>query len=114
MKTRILSLPVRLSALVGALLLTAASGCPAPAAPDAGVVDGGPAPGEDQVVTLFDLEDIYFAAGDDRREREAAVVFPPARETFSAIRLDIALTCPQGGCDFYDRIGTISVDNDAG
>ncbi len=100
---------------MAAILLPALAGCPPPAVEgDGGATPSSTVVGEDQVVSLFDATHVYFAGEDNRREVVADVVFPPANETYSSIRLDVTLACPAGGCDAYDRLGALSVANEDG
>lgn len=64
-------------------------------------------PGDDAMVPIFDAEHIYFGA-ENRRQVDVAVALPAAGE-YDAITLDLALSCPNGRCDHWDRYGTIGV-----
>jgi hypothetical protein len=88
------------------LLVAAACGDPpasTPAEPDATPVS------EDTTVVAFDAEHVYF--GDpNRRTVDRAVTFPAAGQKWSRVTLTIGLSCPTGGCDWWDRLGRLSLD----
>ena len=65
-------------------------------------------PGADTVVTPFTNTPLYFTGTDNQREVDATASFP-ATGTYEKITLHLALTCPSGGCDPYDRIGSLGV-----
>lgn len=60
------------------------------------------------VVHAFDHTPIYFLADDNQREVTAPASFP-ADGSFSQITMHISLDCPAGGCDPWDRYGTIGL-----
>jgi hypothetical protein len=95
-------------ALAVAITLGAACGSsnPAPSEPDAAL-------GEDTTVVAFDAEWVHF--GDpNTRQVDKVVTFPDAGQHFSSVTLHIDLSCPTGGCDWWDRHGHLSVmDGDA-
>lgn len=65
----------------------------------------------DQPVTrvlAFDNTPIYFTGNDNQRDVLAPSNFP-AGGSFSKITMHISLACPTGGCDPWDRYGTIGV-----
>lgn len=65
----------------------------------------------DQPVTrvlAFDHTPIYFTGNDNQRDVLAPSNFP-AGGSFSKITMHISLACPTGGCDPWDRYGTIGV-----
>ncbi|MFO0590553.1 MAG: peptide-N-glycosidase F-related protein [Polyangiaceae bacterium] len=73
-----------------------------------GTTATGPTPGPDALVAPFDKTHIYFAGDDNKRVVEAPAVFP-MEGTYSKIVLHLALTCPDGGCDSWDRFGSLSL-----
>lgn len=76
----------------------------------AGGSDGGSGPvaGADAVVTGFDKTPVYFAGEDNKRIVDAPVSFP-ATGAYEKITLHLSLDCPSGGCDPWDRLGTLGV-----
>ncbi len=70
-------------------------------------------PGEDQTITAFDAEYIYYGA-ENRRQVDLEVVFPDDTATYSQITGRFALTCPNDLCDWWDRYGTFGIVLDAG
>lgn len=75
--------------------------------------DDGPSeaePGTNETVTVFDSTHFFFqsAPGGNQRVITAPAMFP-ATGTYSSIVLHLSLSCPTGGCDVYDRFGTIGV-----
>ncbi len=87
---------------------------------EAGAGDGGPAdaggPGADATIVAFDATLICFGSGGDgpcSRTQDAQVTFP-ATGTYSKILLHLTLTCPAGGCDPWDWMGSIDLVTTAG
>ncbi len=77
--------------------------------------EGPPEPGRDQTVAAFDGEPIYWAGeADDHRRARVEVEFPPEDEGYASITLDVELRCPAGGCDFWDRYGSLAVVDEPG
>lgn len=68
----------------------------------------GPLPGADTVVTPFDKTHIYFTGDDNKREVDQTATFP-TEGTYERITLHLALDCPQGGCDSWDRFATLGI-----
>ncbi len=82
---------------------------------DAGTGDADAAPvdmpGPDATVVAFDNTLICFGSGGDgpcSRTQDAQVTFP-ATGTYSQILLHLTLSCPAGGCDPWDRMGSIDL-----
>jgi hypothetical protein len=78
--------------------------------------DAGPPPrvdGPNEDRALFSGAHVYFGA-ENRREIDADVELPPDGYQYSNIRLTLALRCPQGGCDHWDRHGHLSLVLDSG
>ena len=65
-------------------------------------------PGVDATVTAFDKTFLYFGGGDNFRDVDADATFP-ATGAYSSIILHLALTCPGGKCDPWDRYGTLGL-----
>jgi hypothetical protein len=65
-------------------------------------------PGADTTVMAFDATNIFFGPSTNQRTVDAPVTFP-STGTYSNITLHVALTCPSGGCDVWDRFGSISM-----
>jgi hypothetical protein len=105
---------MRLRSLLALSSMIACAATPAPEGkpvPDAGasvVDDRWDAPGEDASVAAFARTPIHFGGGEDRREVTADVEFP-ARGTHAKVTLTLALDCPQGGCDAWDRFGSLAL-----
>ncbi len=60
------------------------------------------------VVHAFDHTPVYFTEADNQRDVTSVATFPSSG-SFQRITLHIALDCPAGGCDPWDRYGTIGV-----
>jgi hypothetical protein len=79
---------------------------------DAGSPDAtSPAPGPDATLTPFDKTPLFFkdwSSSGNQRTVDAPASFP-ASGAYSKIVLHLTLSCPQGGCDVYDRFGTLGV-----
>jgi len=68
-------------------------------------------PGADATVTAFSKTPLFFkdgSAAGNRRTVDAPASFPASGE-YAKIVLHLTLSCPQGGCDVYDRFGTLGV-----
>lgn len=83
-----------------------AGGSDADAGVDAGSDD--PVAGQDATVTPFDKTPIYFTGSDNQRTVDAPASFP-ADGVYSKITLHLSLACPSGGCDPWDRFGTLGL-----
>lgn len=73
----------------------------------------GPTPGADAVVTPFDHTHIYFTGDDNKRTVDATATFPK-EGAYSKIVLHLALDCPKGGCDSWDRFASIGIVTEKG
>lgn len=60
------------------------------------------------IVRAFDRTPVYFLSDDNQRDVFIPVTFPTSGE-FSRITMNVSLHCPTGGCDPWDRFGTIGV-----
>jgi hypothetical protein len=60
------------------------------------------------MVTAFDHTPVYFTGSDNQRTVKAPASFP-AKGEYQKIILHLALDCPAGGCDPWDRFGTLGV-----
>jgi len=69
--------------------------------------------GEDQTVVAFDGEHIYFG-GENRRSVDINVTFPDDGALYDSVRLSIALRCPNDRCDWWDRLGWLSLVQNPG
>jgi Peptide-N-glycosidase F, C terminal/Peptide-N-glycosidase F, N terminal len=67
-----------------------------------------PVAGADAMVTAFDKTPVYFAGEDNKRTVDATASFP-ATGAYEKITLHLSLDCPSGGCDPWDRLGTLGV-----
>lgn len=91
-----------------------AAGNAPPPAP--GPADAGPPPPEDPYdhpgasasVTVFDRTLVSFTGAENRREVTAEAAFPPDG-AYKTITLHLALDCPDGGCDAWDRFGSLAI-----
>lgn len=64
--------------------------------------------GTDTTVIALDGEHVYF--GDpNRRTVDVAVTFPAPELRYSRVTLRLGLRCPTGGCDWWDRLGHLSL-----
>ncbi|MFO0547215.1 MAG: peptide-N-glycosidase F-related protein [Polyangiaceae bacterium] len=91
----------------------AAAGGAGGAAPAGGSSAGGAGgaplqPGTDAVVTPFDKTPVYFTGDDNQRMVDLDATFP-ADGLYSKIVLHLSLDCPAGGCDPWDRFGSLGV-----
>jgi hypothetical protein len=74
-----------------------------------------PEPGEDVSVVAFDGEHMYWVSDDDEhRDAEIEVEFPGAGDGYAATILELGVRCPDGGCDYWDRYGSIAVVENPG
>lgn len=69
--------------------------------------------GEDTTVTVFAEEYIHFGE-ENKRQVDLQVDFPDDTLTYEQVTGRFALTCPDGGCDWWDRYGTFGVVLDPG
>jgi len=104
-------------ALFGALALAAACGSSNPAGTGGSATGGGdasdagggePVAGVDATVSAFDQAPIYFTSSDNQRTVDAPASFPKDG-AYSKIILHLSLACPSGGCDPWDRFGSLGV-----
>jgi Peptide-N-glycosidase F, C terminal/Peptide-N-glycosidase F, N terminal len=106
------TLSFRKSSFFAACLIAACgdSGSTPPA--DGGANDGtsaeAPVPGADVTVTAFDQTPIYFTGSDNKRNVDATASFPAAG-AYEKIILHLSLACPKGGCDPWDRFGSLGI-----
>ncbi|MBL92720.1 MAG: hypothetical protein CMH56_13025 [Myxococcales bacterium] len=112
---------LKLASFVFGLLVTAS--CWGPGADDTNddsSIHGEPEPiyGEDQVVTVFEREHVYFG-DENRRQVDTTVTMPPADHLFESVTMTVMLSCPMWGgptsrCDAWDRYGWLAVVENAG
>ena len=69
---------------------------------------GGPGAGQDTTVDVFAKTPVFFGPSKNQRTVDQTVTFP-ASGTYASITLHLALTCPTGGCDVWDRFGTLAL-----
>jgi hypothetical protein len=83
--------------------------------PDAALpADAGP--GQSTTVNVFNGAHLFFqnwSTAGNQRVVTAPATFPSSG-TYSSIVLHVTLSCPSGGCDVYDRFGTIGIVTSAG
>jgi hypothetical protein len=74
-------------------------------AADAPVVVAPTGPGPDTTVMAFSGTQVSFASGDGNNKRivDVPVHFPEASLLYKSVTLTLALRCPTGGCDWWDR-----------
>ena len=77
-----------------------------PGAPDAAV-------GDDTSVIAFDGEHVYFG-DENRRTVDTQVTFPTLDLAYERTTLAFALRCPNNRCDWWDRLGRLSLVEDVG
>jgi hypothetical protein len=91
--------------MVGLLGIAACGGSSSPPeAPDAEA----PVIGEDTTVAALDDVHVYFGA-ENRRTVDLPVTFPAAGQRYESVTLSLTLGCPTGGCDWWDRLGHLSL-----
>ncbi len=101
------------------LAALAAAGCAAPSPKDSEASEDDPlvtdtrVEGEDQTVTVFDEEYIYYG-DENRRSVDVQVTFPDATTTYTGLTGRFRLDCPEDACDWWDRYGTFGVVTDPG
>ena len=74
-------------------------------------------PGPDMSVTAFAGTHVFWLGwdeGQNMREVDVDVEFPPAELAYASVTLQFALSCPDGACDWWDRKGSIGVVENAG
>ncbi|HVK73387.1 MAG TPA: peptide-N-glycosidase F-related protein [Kofleriaceae bacterium] len=65
--------------------------------------------GASTTVVAFDGEHVYFGGEPNRRNVDKEVTFPAPGLRYSKITLRLGLRCPTGGCDWWDRLGHLSL-----
>jgi hypothetical protein len=55
---------------------------------------------------------VYFKGDDNRREQSVQVNLPESIDDYGRVTLQFKLSCPDGKCDRWDRVGTMSLQND--
>lgn len=97
---------------IAALALLAACNGPdtSPSGDDSSPPD--PVIGTDVTVTGFEAEPVYFTGKENLRQVDKAVTFPDPGQHYSQITLNVSLSCPKEGCDFWDRLGRLSIVDD--
>jgi hypothetical protein len=73
-----------------------------------------PVIGADVTVTAFEDEHVYFTGEENLRQVDRTVSFPEPGQRYDRITLHVSLACPTGGCDFWDRLGRLSIVDDEG
>lgn len=71
-----------------------------------------PVIGEDTRVYPFESAHVFFSGwdeGQNARELRSTVTLPPLEESYASVRLNFALSCPDGRCDPWDRLGSIGI-----
>ncbi len=70
-------------------------------------------PGADATVVAFDGEHVYYG-DENRRTVDLPVSLPGASSTYTSILGRFQLSCPDDGCDHWDRYGTFGIVVDPG
>lgn len=97
------------SAVLVLMGCSSSGGSPEGPATDTGVeAEVGPELGPDTTVTAFDKTHVYFTGSDNKRTVDADATFP-ASGLYERIVLHLALSCPSGKCDAWDRFATLGV-----
>ena len=65
--------------------------------------------GANTTVSAFDGEHVYFGGEPNRRTVDTQVTFPAPGLRYSKVTLRLGLRCPMGGCDWWDRLGHLSL-----
>src|SRR5436190_14478008 len=73
-----------------------------------------PVIGTDVTIPAFEAEPVYFTGDQNLRQVDKAVAFPDPGQRYSEVTLNVSLSCPTGGCDFWDRLGRLSIVDDKG
>ena len=63
-------------------------------------------------ITLFHKAHVFFTGSQNRRSIESVVEFPQRERQFERLILTVKLSCPDQGCDWWDRFGSISLLDD--
>ncbi|MBI2389192.1 MAG: hypothetical protein HYV09_06210 [Deltaproteobacteria bacterium] len=64
--------------------------------------------GDDTTVDTFVKEHVYFTSTENKRIVETEATFPESG-SYQSIVLHLALDCPDGRCDAWDRFGTLGI-----
>jgi Peptide-N-glycosidase F, C terminal/Peptide-N-glycosidase F, N terminal len=78
--------------------------------------DGSPMiePGPDVSVTAFEGAHVFFLDGQNQRQIDVELELPAAGLGYESATLELALRCPDGACDWWDRAAYIGVVEGAG
>lgn len=93
----------------------AAAGDDAATGNDAGATeDAGPAPviGTNQTVVALEAAHVFWSGweeGQNAREVLSTVTMPPLEEQYERITMNFRLSCPDGACDPWDRLGSFGI-----
>lgn len=74
-------------------------------------------PGPDTTVVAFEGSHVFFSGwdeGDNLREIDVEIEFPAAELAYTSATLNLALSCPDGACDWWDRKGSLGIVDNAG
>lgn len=72
-------------------------------------------PGPDVAIDAFDGEHMYWSSDDDHhREVDVALEFPAGDAAYATISLELGVRCPEGGCDYWDRLGSLAIVQNEG
>lgn len=74
-------------------------------------------PGSDALVPLVQDAHVFWLGwdeGQNQREIDVEVDLPEPGFTYDAVTLTLRLSCPEGGCDWWDRKGSLGVLADPG
>ncbi|MCH9687492.1 MAG: hypothetical protein K0V04_39020 [Deltaproteobacteria bacterium] len=96
---------------------TQAPGTTGPATGDSTTGAAPVEPGPDASVVAFEDAHVFFLGwdeGQNARSLDVTLDFPEAGLGYTSATLELALGCPEGACDWWDRAGYIGVVEDAG
>jgi len=92
------------------LLLFLVACAPAPGDTAVGTPTGTTPPqGPDTTVEVFDNAHVYFSGEDNYRDIDIHVELPDESATYSQVLGTFSLSCPEDGCDHWDRYGTFGI-----
>ncbi len=92
---------------------TAATGADADGSSTGAPLEAGP----DSSVVAFEAAHVFWSGwdeGQNNRALDVDLVFPDAELAYTSATLHLALSCPDGACDWWDRKGSIGIVEGAG
>ncbi len=73
--------------------------------------------GEDAAVRIVEDAHVFWLGwedGENRREVDFEVQLPPSGPVYERVTLSLALSCPDGACDWWDRRGSLGLVENPG